>query len=93
MSKIERVVEKAKHEEEVEQIIPSNLLLEYFQKADEILKTDFSLQKEREKSVIDDFKREYEVDALTDQIDSPARKYWSSGRPKDVPLQRPQDVP
>ena len=69
MSEIERVVEKAKHEEEVERIIPSGPLLEYFQKADEILKTDFVLQKEREKSVIDDFKKEDEVDVLTDQID------------------------
>ena len=24
---------------------------------------------------------------------SPAGKYWSPGRPEDVPLQRPQDVP
>ena len=23
----------------------------------------------------------------------PAGKYWSPGRPEDVPLQRPQDVP
>ena len=24
---------------------------------------------------------------------NPAGKYWSPGRPEDVPLQRPQDVP
>ena len=23
----------------------------------------------------------------------PAGKYWSPGRPEDVPLQRPEDVP
>ena len=69
MSEIERVVEKAKHKEEVEQIIPSDPLLEYFQKADEILKTDFVLQKDREKAVLEDFRKEYQIDTLTDQID------------------------
>ena len=39
MSEYEQVVEKAKQEEEAEQITPANTLLEYFQKADEILKT------------------------------------------------------
>ena len=24
---------------------------------------------------------------------NPAGRYWSPGRPEDVPLQRPQDVP
>ena len=24
---------------------------------------------------------------------NPAGKYWSPGRPEDVPLQRPEDVP
>ena len=47
MSEIERIVEKAKHEEEVEQINPADPLLEYFQRADEILKTDFVWQKEQ----------------------------------------------
>ena len=69
MSEIERVVEKAKHEEEVEQINPADPLLEYFQRADEILKTDFVWQKEQEKSEIEAFKKEYQVDTLTDQID------------------------
>ena len=41
ISEIENVVEKAKHEEEVEQITPAEPLLEYFQRADEILKTHF----------------------------------------------------
>ena len=69
MSEIEHVVEKAKHEEEVEQITPADPLLEYFNKADEILKTDFVWQKEQEKSEMEAFKKEYQVDALTDQID------------------------
>ena len=50
MNKIECVVEKAKHKEEVEQIIPSDPLLAYFGKGDEILKTDFVLQKEKKKA-------------------------------------------
>ena len=58
MSKIECVVEKAKHEEEVEQTNPSDPLLEYFQRADEILKTDFVWQKEQKKSEIEAFKKE-----------------------------------
>ena len=69
MSKIESVVEKARHEEEVEQKIPGDPLLEYFGKADENLKTDFVLQKEKEKADIENFKKEYEIDTLTEQID------------------------
>ena len=69
MSEIERVIEKAKHEEEVEQINPADLLLEYFQKADEILMNDFVWQKEQEKSETEAVKKEYQVDTLTDQID------------------------
>ena len=41
ISEIERVAEKAKHEEEGEQINPADPLLEYFQRANEVLKTDF----------------------------------------------------
>ena len=47
MSEIERVVEKAKQEGEVEQIIPANPLLIYFQKADEILRLILSAKKNR----------------------------------------------
>ena len=53
----------------MEQINPADPLLEYFNKADEILKTDFVWQKEQEKSKMEDFKKEYQVDTLTDQID------------------------
>ena len=45
MSEIERVVEKAKHEEEVEKIMPADPLLEYFNRADEIRRPDFIWQK------------------------------------------------
>ena len=70
MSEIERVAEKAKHEEEVEQITPADPLLEYFNTADEILKTDFIRQKEQEKEELENFKKEYQINTLTDQIDS-----------------------
>ena len=69
MSESERVVEKAKHKEVVEQITPSDPLLEYFKNADETLKTDFILQKEKDKADLEDFKKEYQIDSLTDQID------------------------
>ena len=66
MNEIECVVEKPKHKEEVEQIIPSDPLLAYFGKTDEILKTDFVLQKEKEKGDIENFKKQYQVDTLTE---------------------------
>ena len=45
-------------------------MLEYFNRADEILKTDFFWQKEQEKEELEAFKKEYQIDTLTDQIDS-----------------------
>ena len=54
----ERVVEKAKQEEEIEQIIPNNLLLGYFNNADQILNSNFILQKEKEKTDFENFKQE-----------------------------------
>ena len=64
-SEIELVVEKAKEEEEVEKITPTDPLLEYFNKADKILKTDFVWQKEQEKAEIENFKKDYEIDTLS----------------------------
>ena len=58
MSEIERVVN------------PSTPLLEYFNRADEILKIDFIWQKEQEKEEFEAFKKEYQISTLTDQIDS-----------------------
>ena len=69
MSESERVVEKAKHKELVEQITPSDPLLEYFKNADKTLQTDIILQKEKDKAGLEDFKKEYQIDILTDQID------------------------
>ena len=53
MSEIAPVVEKAKQEEEVENITPADPLLEYFNRADEILKPDFIWQKEQEKEELE----------------------------------------
>ena len=64
MSEIERVVEKAKQEEEVEKFTPADILLQYFNKADEILKTDFVWLKEQEKTELENFKKEYEINTL-----------------------------
>ena len=64
------VVEKAKHEEEVKKITSADPLLEYFNRADEILRPDFIWQKEQEKEELENFKKEYQIDTLTDQIDS-----------------------
>ena len=70
MSEMERVVEKAKHEEEVEKITPAAPLLEYFNRVDEILRPNFIWQKEQEKEQLENVKREYQIDILTDHIDS-----------------------
>ena len=69
MSEIEYAVEKANHKVEVENITPADPFLEYFNKADKILKPDFVWQKENEKTEIENFKKEYEIDMLTDQVD------------------------
>ena len=64
------LLKKAKHEEELEKINLSDPLLKYFNRADEILKTDLVWQKEQEKKELENFKKEYQIDMLTDQIDS-----------------------
>ena len=69
MSEIERVVEKEKVKEEVEQITPSDPLLEYFNNADQILNTNFILHKEKDEADLKNFKRKYQIDTLTDEID------------------------
>ena len=68
MSEIERVVEKAKEEEEVEKIRPADPLLEYFNKANDILTSDFVWQKEHENVELENFKKEYQINTLPDQI-------------------------
>ena len=48
MSEFERVVEKEKVKEEIEQITPSDPSLEYFNNVDQILNSNFILQKEKD---------------------------------------------
>ena len=63
------MVEKEKVKEEIEQITPSNPLLEYFNNADQILNSNFILQKEKDEHDLKNFKEEYQLYTLTDEID------------------------
>ena len=67
MSDIERVIEKEKTENE--QIIPDDSLLEYFNKADQVLEIDYQLKKEQEEAELENFKKEYNLDKLADELD------------------------
>ena len=67
MSEIERVVEKEKTKET--EITPSEPLLEYFKNADQILNDDFILQNEKDAADLENFKKQYQIDTLTDEID------------------------
>ena len=69
MSKIERVVEKEKIKEQEKEIIPSDPLLEYFKNADELLNDNFILEKENNEAELENFKKQYQIDTLTDKID------------------------
>ena len=44
-------------------------MLEYFKNADEILNDNFVLEKEKNESELENFKKQYQVDTLTDEID------------------------
>ena len=69
MSEIEKVFEKEKIKEKEKEITPSDPLLEYFQNVDEILNDNFILEKEKDEAELENFKKQYEIDTLTDQID------------------------
>ena len=69
MSEIEKVIEKEKTKEQEKEIAPSYPLLEYFKNADEILSNNFILEKEKKEAEPEDFKKEYQIDTLTDEID------------------------
>ena len=69
MSEIERVVEKEKTKEQETEITPSDPLLEYFKNADQILNDNFILQKEKDAADLENFKKQYQTDTLTDEID------------------------
>ena len=54
---------------ENEQIIPDDPLLEYFNKADKVLDINYQLQKEKEGAELENFKKEYNLDKLADELD------------------------
>ena len=43
-------------------------MLEYFKNADEILNDNFILEKERNEAELENFKKQYQIDTLTDEI-------------------------
>ena len=55
--------------EQEKEITPSDPLLEYFKNADEILSNNFILEKEQNEAELENFKKEYQIDTLTDEID------------------------
>ena len=69
MSKIEKVIEKEKTKEQEKEITPSDPLLEYFKNADEILNNNFILEKQKNEAEHENFKKQYQIDTLRDEID------------------------
>ena len=69
MSEIEKVIEKEKIKKQEKEITPSDPLLEYFKNADEILNDHFILEKEKNETELEKFKKHYQIDTLTDEID------------------------
>ena len=69
MSEIEKVVEKEKTKEQEKEITPNDTLLEYFKNADQILNDNFILEKEKNEVELDNFKKQYQIDTLTDEIE------------------------
>ena len=69
MSEIEGVVEKEKAKEQEKEITLSDPLLEYFKNADEILSNNFILEKEKNEAELENFKKQYQIYTLTDEID------------------------
>ena len=57
MSERERVIEKEKKERE--EVIPNDPLLEYFDKAADVLDLNYQLQKEQDERELEEFKRDY----------------------------------
>ena len=69
MSEIEKVVEKEKIKEQEKEITPSDPLREYFKNANEILNNNFILEKEKNEAELGNFKKQDQIDTLTDEID------------------------
>ena len=68
MSEIEKVIEKERPKEQEKEITPSDPLLEYFKNADETLNDNFILEKEKNEADLKNFKKQYQIDTLTDEI-------------------------
>ena len=86
MSEIENVIEKEKPKEQEKEITPSDPLLEYFKNADEILNDNFIPEKEKNEAELENFKKQYQIDTLTDEIDQghiPAILEFYFGDPDD----------
>ena len=62
-------LKKKKTKEQETEITPSDPLLEYFKNADQILNDGFILQKEKDAADLENFKKQYQIDTLTDEID------------------------
>ena len=69
MSEIEKVIEKEKTKEQEKEMTPSDPLLEYFKNADKVLNYYFILEKEKNEAELENFKKQYQTDMLTDEID------------------------
>ena len=68
MSEIEWVIVKEKKESE--EVIPDDPLLEYFDKATDVSDLNYQLQKEQDERELEQFKRDYNLDKLVDEIDN-----------------------
>ena len=62
-------LKKKNTKEQETEITPSDPLLEYFKNADQILNDGFILQKEKDAADLENFKKQYQIDTLTDEID------------------------
>ena len=69
MSEIEKVIENEKTKEQEKEITPSDPLLEYSKNVDEILSDNFILEKEKNEAELENFKKQYQIDTLTNEID------------------------
>ena len=69
MREVEKVVEKEKIKEQEKEITASDPLLEYFKNAYKILNDNFILEKEKHEAGLENFKKQYKIDTLTDETD------------------------
>ena len=62
-------MKKKNTKEQEKEITPSDTLLECFKNTDEILNDNFILEKEKNEAELEYFKKQYQTDTLTDEID------------------------